>query len=71
MGHLLQVPVLVGNCHGFVGNRMQIPMVLEAHYLVEEGCLPFEVDEVAETYGFPLGVIKINDLSGHGHRIQS
>jgi len=31
---------------------------------LEEGCSPLEVDQVAEDYGFPLGSLKIQDLSG-------
>nr|XP_006818752.1 PREDICTED: peroxisomal bifunctional enzyme-like [Saccoglossus kowalevskii] len=33
-------------------------------FLVEEGCLPHEVDQVLEDFGFPLGVCKVSDLAG-------
>ncbi len=56
--------MLVGNCHGFVGNRMYTFMTSEAAFLVEEGALPEEVDAVMEDYGFPLGCFKVGDLSG-------
>ena len=59
-----QVPVLVGNCDGFVGNRMYAFMGTEAQFCVEEGALPQEVDAVLEDYGFPLGIFKVGDLSG-------
>ena len=56
--------MLVGNCPGFVGNRMQHPMVQESYFLMEEGCLPLQIDQLHEDFGFPLGIIKVRDLSG-------
>ena len=58
------MPVLVGNCDGFVGNRMYAFMGTEAQFCVEEGALPQEVDAVLEDFGFPLGIFKVGDLSG-------
>lgn len=64
-GQLLgKVPVLVGNCDGFVGNRVMKPSAYEAMFLVEEGCSIEEVDRVAEDFGFPMGRFKVADLSG-------
>src|SRR5262245_6324881 len=37
---LRKVGVLVGNCRGFVGNRMMLPYMREAQFLVEEGATP-------------------------------
>ncbi len=37
---LKKVGVVVGNCHGFVGNRMFLPYMREAQFLVEEGATP-------------------------------
>ena len=39
-----KVGVLVGNCYGFVGNRMIHQYGREAQFLVEEGATPQEVD---------------------------
>ena len=39
-----KVPVVVGNCPGFVGNRMMFPYMYEAQFLVEEGATPEQVD---------------------------
>ena len=58
------MPVLVGNCDGFVGNRMYAFMGTEAQFCVEEGALPQQVDAVLEDFGFPLGIFKVGDLSG-------
>src|SRR5215471_10342790 len=41
---LKKVGVVVGNCRGFVGNRMMLPYMREAHFLVEEGATPAQVD---------------------------
>jgi len=59
-----KVPVLVGNCHGFVGNRMYFKYGAEAGFMIEEGALPQQVDQVLEDFGMPLGPLKVGDLSG-------
>jgi 3-hydroxyacyl-CoA dehydrogenase len=41
---LKKVGVLVGNCYGFVGNRMLHQYGREAQFLVEEGAKPQDVD---------------------------
>ena len=52
---LKKVGVLVGNCHGFVGNRMFGPYQREAQFLVEEGARVAEVDAVMVDFGMALG----------------
>lgn len=56
--------VAVGNCHGFVGNRMLLPYREQAFFLLEEGATPELVDRALEEFGFPMGVFKVGDLSG-------
>ncbi|ELU09146.1 hypothetical protein CAPTEDRAFT_228818, partial [Capitella teleta] len=58
-----KIPVVVGNCHGFVGNRMLHKYAHESDFLIEEGCWPEDVDMVAENFGLPLGPFKVRDLS--------
>ena len=41
-----KVAVLVGVCHGFIGNRMLVPRQREANKLLLEGATPEEVDRV-------------------------
>jgi 3-hydroxyacyl-CoA dehydrogenase len=48
-----KVGVLVGNCDGFVGNRMLAPYLREAEFLVEEGATPQQVDKVIYDFGLP------------------
>ncbi|KYO36094.1 peroxisomal bifunctional enzyme [Alligator mississippiensis] len=61
---LNKVGVLVGNCFGFVGNRMMAPYVEQAIFLLEEGCKPEEVDQVVEGFGFHMGPFRMLDLAG-------
>ncbi|XP_056145310.1 peroxisomal bifunctional enzyme isoform X2 [Lampris incognitus] len=59
-----KVSVAVGNCPGFVGNRMLKPYMEQASFLLEEGATPELVDQVLEEFGFAMGVFKMSDLSG-------
>ncbi|XP_053554717.1 peroxisomal bifunctional enzyme [Bombina bombina] len=59
-----KVAVLVGNCPRFVGNRMLGPYLEQASYLLEEGCLPEEVDQAIEDFGFAMGPFRMMDLAG-------
>jgi len=59
-----KVGVLVGNCDGFVGNRMLAPYLREAEFLLEEGALPQQVDRVIYDFGFPMGPFAMSDLAG-------
>ncbi|ESO94639.1 hypothetical protein LOTGIDRAFT_202473 [Lottia gigantea] len=59
-----KIPVLVKTCHGFVANRTFFEYSQELRFVVEEGLLPNEVDDILEDFGMPMGVFKVNDLSG-------
>ncbi len=61
---LKKVGVLVGNCRGFVGNRMLAPYGREAQFLVEEGALPQDVDGAIYEFGFAMGPLAMGDLAG-------
>ena len=61
---LNKVGVLVGNCHGFVGNRMFEPYLREAQFLVEEGARVEEVDAAMVEFGAALGPLAVADLAG-------
>jgi 3-hydroxyacyl-CoA dehydrogenase len=62
--NLGKVPVVVGNCHGFVGNRMLGARSIEAERLLLEGALPHEVDGALTEFGFPMGPFAMGDLAG-------
>lgn len=56
--------VVVGNCHGFVGNRMLAQRQREAEKLILEGALPWDVDRVLYDFGFPMGPFAMRDMVG-------
>jgi 3-hydroxyacyl-CoA dehydrogenase len=59
-----KVPVLVGVCYGFVGNRMLHQRGMQAEKLILEGALPHQVDKVLYDFGFPMGPFAMSDLAG-------
>ena len=59
-----KVGVLVGNCFGFVGNRMFGPYRREAQFLVEEGASVDAVDHALTEFGMALGPLATGDLAG-------
>ena len=59
-----KVPVVVGNCDGFVGNRMLARRSIESERLLLEGALPHEVDAAVVEFGFPMGPFAMSDLAG-------
>lgn len=61
---LKKVGVLVGNCYGFVGNRMLHQYGREAQFLVEEGAKPQEVDGALYKFGMAMGPLAVGDLAG-------
>jgi 3-hydroxyacyl-CoA dehydrogenase len=61
---LAKVGVLVGNCRGFVGNRMFGPYRREAQFLVEEGAGIEAVDQALSDFGMAMGPLATGDLAG-------
>ncbi len=59
-----KVGVLVGNCRGFVGNRMFGPYRREAQFLVEEGAGIEAVDQALSGFGMAMGPLATGDLAG-------
>ena len=59
-----KLPVLVGNCDGFVGNRMTGKRGPQVEKLLLEGCLPQDIDRVMEGYGMAMGPLATGDLAG-------
>ena len=59
-----KIGVLVGNCRGFVGNRMFHPYVRESVFLVEEGASVEAVDRALYDFGMAMGPLATNDLAG-------
>lgn len=58
--------VLVGDCAGFLVNRLLAPYMNEAGHLVSEVEDPLEVDRAAVEFGMPMGPLELIDLVGIG-----
>jgi 3-hydroxyacyl-CoA dehydrogenase len=63
-GLLGKVPVVVGNCDGFVANRMTGRRGAQAERLLQEGALPQQVDAAMTEFGYPMGPFAVGDLAG-------
>jgi 3-hydroxyacyl-CoA dehydrogenase len=61
---LRKTGVLVGNCFGFVGNRMFEQYIRQAQFLVEEGATIAQVDRVLSEFGMAMGPFAVMDLAG-------
>jgi 3-hydroxyacyl-CoA dehydrogenase len=61
---LSKVGVVVGNCPGFVGNRLMFPYMYEAQFLLEEGATPEQVDHALRSFGLAMGIFEVEDMAG-------
>jgi 3-hydroxyacyl-CoA dehydrogenase len=59
-----KIGVVVGNCRGFVGNRMMLPYMREAQLLAEEGATPQQVDRALTDFGMAMGIFAVDDMGG-------
>lgn len=59
-----KLPITVGNCDGFVANRMTGKRGPQVEKLMLEGALPQDIDRVMEAYGMAMGPLAIGDLAG-------
>ena len=59
-----KIGVVVGNCFGFVGNRMLYAYGRENQLMQLEGAAPDRIDRVLEEWGMALGPNAVGDLAG-------
>lgn len=59
-----KIGVLAGVCEGFIGNRILKVYRRQADYLLEDGCLPQEIDAAMRAFGFAMGPYEAQDLGG-------
>ena len=59
-----KIPVAVGVCHGFVGNRMLRAYGRQAQLLLLEGATPTQLDNALEDWGMAMGPLAVSDLAG-------
>ena len=65
LGKLIsKAPAACGNCDGFLANRSRAPFNSEMVIMLEEGCLPEQVDKVMVEFGYPMGPFAVGDLAG-------
>ena len=61
---LNKVGVVVGNCFGFVANRMLAYYMREAYLLLEEGASVSQIDNALTDFGYPVGPFGMQDIAG-------
>ena len=64
-----KVAVLARVYPGFIGNALFRQYNREAHFLVEDGALPHEVDAALTRFGYAMGIFAVHDMAGNdvGH----
>ncbi len=67
-----KLPIVVGNCFGFVGNRMLYAYGRENQLLLLSGASPAQVDAALESFGMAMGPNAVGDLAGLdvGYRVR-
>lgn len=50
---------------GFIGNALFRHYTREAHFLLEEGALPHEVDQALKDFGYAMGIFAVHDMAGN------
>ncbi|HET6788052.1 MAG TPA: 3-hydroxyacyl-CoA dehydrogenase NAD-binding domain-containing protein [Aquabacterium sp.] len=61
---LKKVPVRAGVCDGFIGNRILAVYRQAADFMMEDGASPYEIDQMARAFGYPMGPYEVSDLAG-------
>ena len=67
-----KIGVVVGNCFGFVGNRMLYAYGRENQLMQLEGATPERIDRVLEEWGMAMGPNAVGDFAGLdvGYRVR-
>ena len=60
-----KVSVLARIYPGFIGNALFRQTTREAHFLLEEGALPHEVDAALTGFGYAMGLFAVHDMAGN------
>ena len=59
-----KIPVVVKDSPGFLVNRLLLPYMNEAGFMMEEGVSPMQVDRVIKKFGMPMGPLTLLDEVG-------
>ena len=60
-----KIAVLARIYPGFIGNALFRCYNREAHFLVEDGALPHEVDAALTRFGYAMGIFAVHDMAGN------
>ena len=60
-----KIAVLARIYPGFIGNALFRNYTREAHFLVEDGALPHEVDAALKKFGYAMGIYAVHDMAGN------
>ncbi len=59
-----KTPIIVGDCAGFIVNRILLPYLNEAAFILEEGSNIKKIDKVLKDFGMPMGPFTLADTVG-------
>ncbi|MHC4413820.1 MAG: 3-hydroxyacyl-CoA dehydrogenase NAD-binding domain-containing protein [Planctomycetota bacterium] len=59
-----KTPMVVGNCAGFLVNRILLPYLIESAWMFEEGVEAERIDGLLERFGMPMGPLSLADEVG-------
>ena len=62
--NLKKTPIVVKDVSGFLVNRILLPFMNEAAYLLQDGADMKKIDEVIERFGMPMGPFSLADIVG-------
>lgn len=60
-----KTPVLVGDCYGFLTNRIAMSYGSEANAILEEGASVEQIDKALVEFGLPMGPFTMGDMAGN------
>ncbi len=60
-----KISVLARIYPGFIGNALFRNYTREAHFLVEDGAMPYEVDAALKKFGYAMGIFAVHDMAGN------
>jgi 3-hydroxyacyl-CoA dehydrogenase/enoyl-CoA hydratase/3-hydroxybutyryl-CoA epimerase len=59
-----KTPILVGDCAGFIVNRILLPYMNEAAFILQEGSSIEKIDRAIKEFGMPMGPFSLADTVG-------
>jgi 3-hydroxyacyl-CoA dehydrogenase / enoyl-CoA hydratase / 3-hydroxybutyryl-CoA epimerase len=59
-----KTPIVVGDCAGFIVNRILLPYLNEAAFILSEGSKIEHIDQLIKAFGMPMGPFNLADTVG-------